>query len=525
VVLALTGHGLRAFRRNPVAAFFTLGLPVVFLVFIAGLFGDAVVESRGGLPLARFFTPALAVFGAVQAAFCLLAADTARLRENGVFQRLRATPVPPVALLAGRIASSAVVAVVAAALVFAVGAAFYGARIDATALAAVALSLAVGVASFAALGLAVAALVRGATAVLALTNGLLVSLAFVSDVFVVAAAMPAWLDRIGWVFPLRHLAAAVVGAANGSGVALDHLAVVAAWGLAGGLVAVRWFAWEPRAAGRVARPRPAAEPATGPIHAVPVPHAGRRPSPVDLLRTQVWYALLALRRDGSAVFFALLFPVLLLALFPAISGGSDPSAAAGQMLPAMMTYGLAVTAFSVMPSTVAEARERRALARLAATPMPLWSYVAGRVVAAYLATGATAVALVAVAVAGYGVRLDMARLPAAVVAFTAGVACFATLGFAVLALVRRAQAVVALTLGLLLSLSFISDVFVIGAALPRPLALLGDVLPLKHTAHALTAALEPGLAGAGFAGWDLAVVAAWTVAGAVVARRMTWSET
>jgi ABC-2 type transport system permease protein len=105
--------------------------------------------------------------------------------------------------------------------------------------------------------------------------------------------------------------------------------------------------------------------------------------------------------------------------------------------------------------------------------------------------------LLAVAVLGFGVRLDAARLSAAVVAFLLGAGCFAALGLAVLALVRRSQTVIAVTLGTLLPLSFISDVFVIGARIPQPLAAIADVLPLKHAVHALRAALEPGRVGTG----------------------------
>jgi ABC-type multidrug transport system permease subunit len=522
-VLLLTAHGLRSFLRNPVAAFFTVGLPVVFLVFIAGLFGDAVIENRGGVALAQFFTPALAVFGAAQAAFCLLAAETARLREEGVFQRLRAAPVPPWALLAGRLGTSIVVAVAAAVAVFAVGVVFYGVEVVWRSLPAAVVTLLLGVAAFAALGLAVVSLVSDATAVQALTNGLLITLAFVSDVFTVATRMPEWLDRLGWFFPLRHFAAAMSDAVNpassGAGFRPGNLAVLAAWGLAGAVVAVRRFSWEPRT-GRSRPPAAAAAAVARPPVALTRRSTGR-PSAGAMARTQIGYAGRGLRRDGSAVFFALVFPVILLALFPVLSApaGAERTAAAATLLPAMATYGLAVTVFSVIPSGIAQARERRALARLAATPMPFWAYVTGRVTVGLAATTATAIALVAVAVLGFGVRVDPARLPTLILVFVAAVACFAVLGFAVLAVAHRAQTVIAVTLGSLLSLSFISDVFVVGARLPRVLDVVGDLLPLKHAAHAMAAAFAVG---GGFPGADLAVLVAWTAAGLLLARRVRW---
>jgi hypothetical protein len=72
-------------------------------------------------------------------------------------------------------------------------------------------------------------------------------------------------------------------------------------------------------------------------------------------------------------------------------------------------------------------------------------------------------------------------------------------------------------LGTLLPLCFISDVFPIGGELPTVLQRIGDVFPLKHIVHSLLAAMRPDTGGLGFAGGDLAVVAAWTVAALVVA--------
>jgi ABC-type multidrug transport system permease subunit len=523
LVATLTGYGLRSFLRSPIAAFFTIGLPVLFLVIIGALFGNARIDSLGGVRTAQFFTPALAVFGAAQAAFCVLATDTALMRERGVFQRLRGTPTPPWAILTARICAAVVLAGLAVTLVLAAGVLVYDVQVVWRTVPAAVLTLLVGVTSFAALGLAAASVLRSSSAVQSATNGLLITLAFVSDVFIVGGQLPVWLGRVGWFFPLRHFADAMSDAFNpflpGNGFAGGHLAVLLAWGLAGVLVAARWFTWEPRPASRVASH---GVPVTGHRSGLRVAMPGR-PSIVRSVRTQVGYALLQLRQDSSSVFFAVVFPVLLLALFPVLMGGAERAEAAATMLPAMMTYGLAVTAYATLPAPIAQARERGALMRLAGTPMPRWAYLAGRVIGALAATSLTALALLAVATLGYGVPVDAARLPALVVAFLLGVACFAALGLAVLTLVRGAQAVVAVTLGTLLPLCFISDVFVVGVRMPQPLATIADVLPLRHTVHALRAALDPGLAGGtGFAWADLGVLAAWTAAALLVTRRLSW---
>jgi ABC-2 type transport system permease protein len=68
-------------------------------------------------------------------------------------------------------------------------------------------------------------------------------------VFVAVSTLPAWLVHVADVFPVRHLAAALLTAYNphtpGTGFAGTDLLIVAAWGTAGLLVAVRRFSWLP----------------------------------------------------------------------------------------------------------------------------------------------------------------------------------------------------------------------------------------------------------------------------------------
>jgi ABC-type multidrug transport system permease subunit len=116
-------------------------------------------------------------------------------------------------------------------------------------------------------------------------------------------------------------------------------------------------------------------------------------------------------------------------------------------------------------------------------------------------------------------------LPAAVLTLVVTTVCFAVLGLAVMSVVRSAQAVVGVTLGTLLPLAFVSDVFVVGAQFPAAIEAVSWFFPLRHAAAAMTGAMHPGLTGSGLALDHLAVLLAWTVAGAVVvALRFRWES-
>ena len=250
----------RIFWRTPVAAFFTIAFPLMFLVLFTALFGNDEISSLG-VTTAQFYAPALAVFGAASATYTNLAVTTAIARDEGILKRVRGTPLPPWVYIAGRVGSAVWIALFAVILMMAVGAVVYGVEIRGETLVAAALSFVVGAAAFAALGLMVAALVPNGDSAPAVANATLLPIAFVSDVFIVTEDAPSWIAGLGDFFPLKHFVSAFGDAFNptleGSGLAWAgngdvyaiglHLAVMAAWGVGAALVAIRFFKWSPQA--------------------------------------------------------------------------------------------------------------------------------------------------------------------------------------------------------------------------------------------------------------------------------------
>jgi ABC-type multidrug transport system permease subunit len=127
---------------------------------------------------------------------------------------------------------------------------FYGVDLPTRTLPAAIVTLAVGSATFAALGLAVASLVPNSDAAPAVVNGVILPLTFISDLFIPMQAAPQWLTTFANFFPLRHLALATRTAFNpfetGLGFEPLHLLIVALWGVAAALFALRYFRWEPQ---------------------------------------------------------------------------------------------------------------------------------------------------------------------------------------------------------------------------------------------------------------------------------------
>jgi len=230
----------RAFWRNPPAAFFTFVFPLLFMLIFNVLFGaDA----------ARFFTPAIIVFGVVTATFTNLAMSISIVRDAGVLKRVRGTPLPPWAYLAGRIGHAVLVALLLVVIVAAFGVLVYGVPVPWDALPALVLILAVAAAAFSALGLGVAGLIPNADAAPAIVNAVVLPVLFISNVFIQMDNAPGWLDTVSHLLPVRHFADAMLDLYRlgaGAGVPWMALAVIAAWGVIGVALALRFFSWEPR---------------------------------------------------------------------------------------------------------------------------------------------------------------------------------------------------------------------------------------------------------------------------------------
>ena len=245
-----------SFWRTPVAAFFTLALPVMFLLLFSLFFGE---EDVAGVPFSQFFTPAIAVFAAVSATFTNLAIGTSLSRDQGILKRVRGTPLPPWIYMAGRIGSGVWVATISIALMFTLGWALYDFQIIWSNLAVALLVFVVGMATFSALGLAVCAVVKNGESVPAVAQAVILPMAFISDIFIQTDGAPDWLTTLGDVFPLKHFVSLFSDAFNpffeGSVLGWPNLAVMAAWLLFGLTITTRFFTWDPRRLRRVSGPR------------------------------------------------------------------------------------------------------------------------------------------------------------------------------------------------------------------------------------------------------------------------------
>jgi len=251
--LALVGHQFRydqkAFWRNPAAVFFTVMFPVIVFLILAVVFNGEVIDVRGGVEATTYYVPAIMSLAIISATMQTLAMSLVIAREDGRLKRGRGTPMPPWVFIAGRVGNSIVVALMMLVLLAAIGGVLYGVGVPWERLPAILLALVVGASSFCCLGIALTALIPSQDAAAAIVNAMLLPLYFLSGVFIPEDQLPNGVITFADIFPVRHFFDAFFDAyvpAGGPAVSWDNLAVVALWGIAGLLLAIRFFRWTPR---------------------------------------------------------------------------------------------------------------------------------------------------------------------------------------------------------------------------------------------------------------------------------------
>jgi len=240
----------KVFWRNPASVFFTALLPVIFLLIFATIFGDEKIESLGNIPTTTYYIPAIVTLAVVSATMVSLAMNLTIAREAGLLKRGRGTPLPPWVFIAGRVGNAIVISVLMVVVITLIGKVLYDAPIPFDRLPALIVTLVIGAASFCCLGIAMTAIIPSREAAPAITNLITLPLYFLSGIFIPESEIPDGVLSFANHFPIRDFFEAFFSAYSpntvGSGFEWGELLVVGIWGVAGLLLAIRYFRWSPR---------------------------------------------------------------------------------------------------------------------------------------------------------------------------------------------------------------------------------------------------------------------------------------
>ncbi len=251
LVLHQARYDLLAFLRNRQGRFFTLILPILFLVIFVSVFGNHTV-GPGRVKASTYYVPGISALAIIAGSFVNLVISITAQRESGVLKRRRSTPVPAWVLIAGRALTAILVSLAVMIAVLLIGRFAYGVELPVHTIPAVVLSAVVGAITFCCLAYALATAIDSADAAQPMVQAIMLPLYFISGVFIPNVNLPGWLRRVAEVFPVQHLSDglhhAFDPAARGTGIVWADLGVLALWAVAGLTIALTRFAWTPAAA-------------------------------------------------------------------------------------------------------------------------------------------------------------------------------------------------------------------------------------------------------------------------------------
>jgi ABC-2 type transport system permease protein len=235
---------LLLYTRSRELAFFTFLLPMIFFVLLGSTYGNDTVDGVKG---SRFLEAGMIGYGAISIAFAGLAIVLVIRRENGILKRLRATPLPAWVYISSVLAAFLLAFAVEVIGLVLIGRVLFGVALP-DRIGSLVLALLLGAVSFCGLGIGVTSLMRSAEGASAVVNAIYLPMSFISGSFFSPRHFPSVLRAIADVLPLTYFLRLVRNVMlHGHEIWTQgtNVAVVAAWGLAGVIVALRSFRWEP----------------------------------------------------------------------------------------------------------------------------------------------------------------------------------------------------------------------------------------------------------------------------------------
>jgi ABC-2 type transport system permease protein len=253
LLLIQTRFQLLSLIRNRRAVIMGLVFPVILLVLFNSIFtseSDTVELAGAEVTAKAYFTGGMLTYAMMFSAFTAVALAIVTQRENGQLKRYRGTPVPAWTFIGAVVLRSAVMVGLMTVVMLAIAHFAYDVEVSAEALGEVIFYALLGTVTLCSIGLAATTMVTDVDSASAGLPLAAVLLAFISGIFVPVDQLPNWLEEIGRIFPLFHLAEGMqvsLGVSGDTGLDAGNVGVLCAWALGGFVVAARSFRWEPQA--------------------------------------------------------------------------------------------------------------------------------------------------------------------------------------------------------------------------------------------------------------------------------------
>jgi ABC-2 type transport system permease protein len=211
----LTWIETKIFMREPLGAFGTIAMPIVFFLVLGRLGSVGLVPpSLATISFMRVGLPVLASILIAISTVLSLVTIISIYREGGILKRLRATPLRPQTILTAHVMVKLILTVVALALLVLAGKRYYpaGFRVP---LFSFLIALLISTCSILSIGFLIASIVPTARFAQLIGAVILYPMLAISGIFVPVESLPPLLHAVARVLPLTYAVPLLQGIWNG----------------------------------------------------------------------------------------------------------------------------------------------------------------------------------------------------------------------------------------------------------------------------------------------------------------------
>jgi ABC-2 type transport system permease protein len=253
MLLTQTKFAFISALRNQRTVVFGIVFPIFLLILFNSIFAKGSHSNThfggGTIPTKAYFTAGLAAYAIALQTFTQIAVSVTTERESGELKRLRGTPMPAWSFIVAYLLRSIVLVAAVVGVLFAIGGIAFGVSFHGAGILGILVYTILGVATMAALGMAVTIFTPTVESASAVGPFSIVILSFISGVFLPTSELPDWLRTVGKFFPLQHISEGLqlgLSKANGTGLVGKDIVPLLIWLAVGVILAVRRFRWEPQ---------------------------------------------------------------------------------------------------------------------------------------------------------------------------------------------------------------------------------------------------------------------------------------
>ena len=195
---------VKQFLRTREAVVFTMAFPVIMILIFASIFNGTI---GNGVRFTQYFITGMIATGLLTVGFQSMAIQIPIERDRGILKRLRGTPMPRWVYFAGKAIMVVVIGAAEIVLLLSISTVFFDLHLPGSARDWLTFGWVsvLGITACTLCGIAFSSVARTARSAPAVVTPVAIVLQFISGVFFVFTDLPAWMQQVAALFPLKWM--------------------------------------------------------------------------------------------------------------------------------------------------------------------------------------------------------------------------------------------------------------------------------------------------------------------------------